>query len=199
MAKVKKPLLPPRNFDPSVFNKPDVALPTPETVTTAAAFLTGKSIDASKVETVETVEPLVSADLMIEETPIEPQPTTTKQKSKEQKGQTNLKKDAQKDAQKDIRRENKASAEVKNAPKSGKVSKVEKVEKVEKENTDSLNDKTNRVGITALIDRTLLKKVKIYALEEGVSMSDVCNWALSDYLVKKNNHLSRCIAINLIS
>lgn len=41
----------------------------------------------------------------------------------------------------------------------------------------------NRTGITALIDRDLLKNVKIHALQNGVSMSDVINDALANYLI----------------
>ena len=41
----------------------------------------------------------------------------------------------------------------------------------------------NRTGITALIDRDLLKDVKIHALQNGVSMSDIINDALANYLI----------------
>jgi hypothetical protein len=112
MAKVKKPMLPPSGFNPSVFEQKETALPTPETVTTAAAILTGQ-------------EP----------------PVKIVSKTK--------------------------------APKEVKEKKPEK------------KDKSNRVGITALIERNLLKKVKIYALDKGISMSDVCNIALDTFL--KNN------------
>ncbi len=152
MAKVKKPLLPPRNFDPSVFNKSETTLPTPETVTNAAALLTGKTIDAPKVEIIaESVDnqPIVEAETIEEEL----KPTISEKVEKEIKEK--------------------------------KKSKTVRATKAEKEKVELANDKTNRVGITALIDRTLLKKVKIYALEEGVSMSDVCNWALMEYLTKK--------------
>jgi hypothetical protein len=42
--------------------------------------------------------------------------------------------------------------------------------------------KLNRVGITALIDSDLLSRVKIFAITNGVSMSDVMNDALAKYL-----------------
>ena len=111
MAKVKKPLLPPTSFNPSVFSKSEKELPTAETVTSAAAVLTGQDIP-----------------------------------SKEKK-----------------------------EPKEDKVKKAKK---------DVSKDKSNRVGITALIERNLLKKVKIHALDKGVSMSDICNSALAEYLEK---------------
>jgi hypothetical protein len=41
----------------------------------------------------------------------------------------------------------------------------------------------NRTGITALIDRDLLRDVKIFALQKGVSMSDIINDALINYLI----------------
>lgn len=108
-------MLPPANFNPSVFEQKEVSsLPTAENVTSAAAILTGQ------------------------EPPVRP---------------TKLK-------------EEKAVKE----PKEPKEKKVEK------------KDKSNRVGITALIDPVLLKKVKIYALEKGISMSDVCNMALDGFL-----------------
>lgn len=121
MAKVKKPLLPPTSFNPSVFNKTETELPTAENVTTAAAVLTGKEI-----------------------------PLKAKKEEKTEK-----------------------------EPKSEK----EKPKKDKKEAV--LKDKSNRVGITALIERSLLKKVKIHALEKGISMSDVCNAALLEYLDKQ--------------
>jgi hypothetical protein len=112
MAKIKKPMLPPANFNPSVFEQKEVSsLPTAENVTSAAAILTGQ------------------------EPPVRP----AKQK----------------------------------AEKAVKEPKEKKVEK---------KDKSNRVGITALIDPVLLKKVKIYALDKGISMSDVCNMALDGFL-----------------
>jgi hypothetical protein len=40
----------------------------------------------------------------------------------------------------------------------------------------------NRVGITALVDRDLLQKTKIWAVQNGLSMSDIVNDALSVYL-----------------
>jgi hypothetical protein len=60
--------------------------------------------------------------------------------------------------------------------------KKEPKQKEKKEAKSDLKDKSNRVGITALIERDLLRKVKIYALDKGISMSDVCNSALSDFL-----------------
>jgi hypothetical protein len=112
MAKVKKPMLPPSNFNPSVFEHKEATLPTAETVTSAAAILTGQ------------------------EPPLK-------------------------------------------TPHKAKTAQEPKKKKIE------IEDKSNRVGITALVERTLLKKVKIYALEKGISMSDVCNFALHEYL--KNN------------
>ena len=47
----------------------------------------------------------------------------------------------------------------------------------------SAKGELNRIGITALIDRDLLKDVKIYALQKGVSMSDIINDALIKYLI----------------
>jgi hypothetical protein len=119
MAKVKKPMLPPANFNPSVFEQKEVSsLPTAENVTSAAAILTGQEL-----------------------------PVNQPVKQKEGK-----------------------------AIKEGKEPKEKKIEK---------KDKSNRVGITALIEPVLLKKVKIYALDKGISMSDVCNMALDGFL--KNN------------
>jgi predicted amidohydrolase YtcJ len=46
----------------------------------------------------------------------------------------------------------------------------------------SAKGELNRTGITALIDRDLLKDVKIFALQKGVSMSDIINDALIKYL-----------------
>lgn len=40
----------------------------------------------------------------------------------------------------------------------------------------------NRVGTTVLFDRDLLKQVKIHAVKNGVSMSDIVNDALNKYL-----------------
>jgi hypothetical protein len=115
MAKVKKPMLPPANFNPSVFEQKEVSsLPTAENVTSAAAILTGQELPVRLT------------------------------KLKELK-----------------------------AVKEAKEPKEKKVEK---------KDKSNRVGITALIDPVLLKKVKIYALDKGISMSDVCNMALDGFL-----------------
>lgn len=108
MAKVKKPLLPPSGFNPSVFGNKGSDLPAAEIVTNAAAILTGK-------------EPIA--------------------KEKEVK-----------------------------SPKD------------KKEKKPILKDKSNRVGITALIEPDLLKKVKMYALDKGISMSDICNIALTDFL-----------------
>jgi hypothetical protein len=42
----------------------------------------------------------------------------------------------------------------------------------------------NRVGITALVDRELLQRTKIWAVQNGVSMSDIINDALTVYLTK---------------
>ncbi len=114
MAKVKKPLLPPTSFNPSVFNKTETDLPTADNVTSAAAMLTGKEM-----------------------------PVKIKKEEKEPKE-----------------------------------------EKPKKEKKAVVKDKSNRVGITALIERSLLKKVKMHALDKGVSMSDICNSALSEYLEK---------------
>lgn len=45
-----------------------------------------------------------------------------------------------------------------------------------------LKGELNRVGSTILFDRSLLKEIKIYAVKNGVSMSDVVNDALHKYL-----------------
>lgn len=42
----------------------------------------------------------------------------------------------------------------------------------------------NRIGITALVDKDLLQQTKILAVQQGVSMSDIINDALSVYLNK---------------
>ena len=112
MAKLKKPLLPPSGFNPSVFGKAGTDLPNAQTVTNAAAVLTGQ------------------------------EPTS-------------------------------------------KTSRKTKERKEKKEKKPAIQDKSNRVGITALIEPDLLKKVKMHALDKGISMSDICNIALTDFL--KNN------------
>jgi hypothetical protein len=65
-----------------------------------------------------------------------------------------------------------ASGEVKN----------EKTPKEGIERGRSAKGALNRTGITALIDRDLLRDVKIFALQKGVSMSDIINDALINYL-----------------
>ena len=80
---------------------------------------------------------------------------------------------------------------------SEKVEKVEKVGKIEKSETLKQSEKPtiergrdargalNRVGITALVDKDLLKQTKILAIQQGLSMSDIINDALTGYLNSK--------------
>ena len=82
-----------------------------------------------------------------------------------------------------------------NAPKVSE--KVEKVGKTEKSETLKQSEKPtiergrdargalNRVGITALVDKDLLKQTKILAIQQGLSMSDIINDALTGYLNPK--------------
>ena len=82
-----------------------------------------------------------------------------------------------------------------NAPKA--LEKAEKVKKVEKSETVKQSEKPtiergrdargalNRVGITALVDKDLLKQTKILAIQQGLSMSDIINDALTGYLNPK--------------
>ena len=82
-----------------------------------------------------------------------------------------------------------------NAPKA--LEKAEKVKKVEKSETLKQSEKPtiergrdargalNRVGITALVDKDLLKQTKILAIQQGLSMSDIINDALTGYLNPK--------------
>ena len=82
-----------------------------------------------------------------------------------------------------------------NAPKvSGKVEKVGKTEKSETlkqsekptiERGRDARGALNRVGITALVDKDLLKQTKILAIQQGLSMSDIINDALTGYLNPK--------------
>ena len=82
-----------------------------------------------------------------------------------------------------------------NAPKvSGKVEKVGKIEKSETlkqsekptiERGRDARGALNRVGITALVDKDLLKQTKILAIQQGLSMSDIINDALTGYLNPK--------------
>ena len=79
-----------------------------------------------------------------------------------------------------------------NAPKvSEKVGKVGKTEKSEAlkqsekptiERGRDARGALNRVGITALVDKDLLKQTKILAIQQGLSMSDIINDALTGYL-----------------
>ena len=62
------------------------------------------------------------------------------------------------------------------------VMKEKKATKTEIERGRDAKGELNRVGITALIDRDILKDVKIFAIKKGVSMSDVINDALNKYL-----------------
>ena len=81
------------------------------------------------------------------------------------------------------------------APKpSKKPEKVEKIEKLEKlaqsekptiERGRDARGALNRVGITALVDKDLLKQTKILAIQQGLSMSDIINDALTGYLNAK--------------
>ena len=82
-----------------------------------------------------------------------------------------------------------------NAPKVSE--KVKKVGKTEKSETLKQSEKPtiergrdargalNRVGITALVDKDLLKQTKILAIQQGLSMSDIINDALTGYLNPK--------------
>ena len=75
---------------------------------------------------------------------------------------------------------------------------VEVVEKIPQKSTPSVKPKKseiergrdargelNRVGITALVDKELLKQTKILAIQKGLSMSDIINDALTVYLKSK--------------
>lgn len=57
-----------------------------------------------------------------------------------------------------------------------------KTPKEEIERGRDFKGELNRVGSTILFDRNLLKEIKIYAVKNGVSMSDVVNDALHKYL-----------------
>ena len=79
-----------------------------------------------------------------------------------------------------------------NAPKvSEKVGKTEKPkilrqsEKPTIERGRDARGALNRVGITALVDKDLLKQTKILAIQQGLSMSDIINDALTGYLNPK--------------
>ncbi len=61
--------------------------------------------------------------------------------------------------------------------------KNQKIPKLDIERGRDAKGKLNRVGITALIDSNLLAQVKIFAITNGVSMSDVMNDALAKYLI----------------
>ena len=68
---------------------------------------------------------------------------------------------------------------------SKKPEKVEKLGQSEKPTIERGRDARgalNRVGITALVDKDLLKQTKILAIQQGLSMSDIINDALTGYL-----------------
>ena len=82
-----------------------------------------------------------------------------------------------------------------NAPKVlekvGKVGKTEKSETLKQSKKPTIErgrdarGALNRVGITALVDKDLLKQTKILAIQQGLSMSDIINDALTGYLNPK--------------
>ena len=82
-----------------------------------------------------------------------------------------------------------------NAPKvsekGGKVEKTEKSETLKQSEKPTIErgrdarGALNRVGITALVDKDLLKQTKILAIQQGLSMSDIINDALTGYLNPK--------------
>ena len=63
--------------------------------------------------------------------------------------------------------------------------KTEKPKKSEIERGRDARGALNRVGITALVDKDLLKQTKILAIQKGLSMSDIINDALVVYLNSK--------------
>ena len=63
--------------------------------------------------------------------------------------------------------------------------KKEKPKKSEIERGRDARGALNRVGITALVDKDLLKQTKILAIQKGLSMSDIINDALVVYLNSK--------------
>ena len=54
-----------------------------------------------------------------------------------------------------------------------------KTKKTDIERGRDARGELNRVGITALVDKDLLKQTKILAIQKGLSMSDIINDALS--------------------
>lgn len=79
----------------------------------------------------------------------------------------------------------KPSKKVEKVEKTEQSKKLEKLAQSEKPTIERGRDARgalNRVGITALVDKDLLKQTKILAIQQGLSMSDIINDALTGYL-----------------
>jgi hypothetical protein len=142
-------------------------------------FDTTKFEVAGNLPTLETVNQTV-ADVTGAK-PLEQTTTTT---------QTVIEKPIEKPVEKVIEKPEKTPSVVK-APKTEKppkttTSKAEKeTAKIAIERGRDARGALNRVGITALVDRDLLQKTKIWAVQNGLSMSDIVNDALAVYLKSK--------------